>query len=190
MIIKNVNILKVCFAVVTFIVLELGISVDSYSQIQEYDLKAILLERFTQYLEWPENSNMSDASAPFIIGVVGDDPFDGTLETTYSDLKIKNKNVVIKYFDSFRGTQICNLVFISSSMKNNIDSIVNYFSDKPILLVSDVKGFGEKGVLINIFLENNYPKYELHEKKMEALGFKINFRLKRSASIIHDGGNR
>ena len=42
----------------------------------EYDVKAAYLYKFTKFVEWPEAA-FASAEAPFVIGVIGRDPFAG-----------------------------------------------------------------------------------------------------------------
>ena len=45
----------------------------------EYKLKAAFLFNFTKFVDWPPTA-FADATSPVVIGVLGDDPFDGALE--------------------------------------------------------------------------------------------------------------
>src|SRR4051812_38643992 len=42
----------------------------------EYDVKAAYLFKFTKFVEWPASAYASN-DAPFVIGIVGRDPFGG-----------------------------------------------------------------------------------------------------------------
>ena len=42
----------------------------------EYTLKAVYLYSFGRYIEWPKNA-FDSASAPFVIGILGEDSFGG-----------------------------------------------------------------------------------------------------------------
>src|SRR6185295_17077931 len=45
----------------------------------EYQVKAVFLFNFTQFVDWPAQS-FADARAPFVIGVLGRDPFGSALD--------------------------------------------------------------------------------------------------------------
>jgi hypothetical protein len=163
-------------------------TVPAICQISEYTVKAVYLERFTRFVEWPEKMAMADTSKNFILGIIGDNPFGKKLEEIYTDQKIKNKKVRILYFDTISQIQFCHLLFIAQTDNENLLKILSYCSDKPILTVSDTMGFGSYGVQINFFIIDNKVKFEINEKAMLKAGLKCSYLLLKSARIISPGG--
>ena len=47
----------------------------------EYQVKAVFLFNFAQFVDWPASA-FPDATAPLVIGVLGDDPFGPYLDET------------------------------------------------------------------------------------------------------------
>ena len=41
----------------------------------EYKIKGVLLEKFVDFIDWPDGSDISDKSKPFVISVIGENPF-------------------------------------------------------------------------------------------------------------------
>ena len=66
---------------------------------QEYRLKAAFIYNFARFIEWPDDA-FADGKAPFVIAVVGDDPFNGALEQEISGKKVGGRSVVIRHFAS------------------------------------------------------------------------------------------
>ena len=54
------------------------------SQVAEYRLKAAFLFHFAEFVEWPPEN----ASGPFVICIVGEDPFHGDLEEAVQGLSL------------------------------------------------------------------------------------------------------
>lgn len=150
------------------------------------DFKAVLLSKITQYIEWPENANLTDQSKPFIITVIGKNPFGSLLEDLYlsNGQKIKNKYVEIHYIKEIHEIDQCNILFISNSEEKRLMDILYYTKGKPILTISDTKNFGEKGVNINFFISNNRTKFELNETSITNNGFRVDYRLRNIAKIV------
>ena len=88
---------KIWFIVLLIAVL---LQIPCFGQESEYQIKAIFLERFTRFIEWPNSSGISDTSTSFIIAVIGDNPFGSILEQTYAKQKIRNKKVEIRYIST------------------------------------------------------------------------------------------
>jgi thiamine pyrophosphokinase len=155
------------------------------AQYTEYEVKAVYLEKFTRFIEWPIGTSISDTSRPFVLGVLGDNPFDHILEAVYKKYKIKNKNVTIKYFSTPERITECNLLYISESEKEKLNSILAKINNKPILTVSDSDGFAEKGIHINLYVKNNKLHYEINESTLIKSGFSAWAQLLSSAKIVN-----
>ena len=55
----------------------------TYAQPGEYDIKAVFIGKIAQYIEWPADTGMIDANKPFVISVLGKNPFKTILEDMY-----------------------------------------------------------------------------------------------------------
>src|SRR5580692_3792840 len=64
---------------------------------KEYQIKAVFLFNFAQFVQWPE-TNFSGADAPFCIGVLGDDPFDAFLDETVRGETVKGHPLVVRRY--------------------------------------------------------------------------------------------
>lgn len=155
------------------------------AQYAEYEVKAVYLEKFTRFIDWPENSALSDTAQPFVLGVLGENPFDHILDEVYKNNKIKNRKVEVKYFSDPALITECNLLYISASEKDNLLSILSRINEKPILTVSDSKGFSKKGVHINLYGTKNRFYYEINESSLVKSGFSVWAQLLSSAKIVN-----
>src|SRR5258705_10422484 len=63
----------------------------------EYQVKAAFLFNFTQFVEWPPSS-FTSAQAPFVIGILGKDPFGTYLEEIISGERINGHPLVIEHY--------------------------------------------------------------------------------------------
>ena len=176
------NIKKICF---TYLFLVVCFPVVTSAQLSEYSLKAVFLERFTRFIEWPEESVVSDTSKAFVLGVMGKNPFGSILEQLYATQKIKNKEVEIRYISNMDLILGCHLLFISKSEKNELIKILSVTKDKPILTISDEVGFAEKGVLINFYLSQERVRFEINETAFKVSGLKASYLLLDVAKIVN-----
>ncbi len=155
------------------------------SQISEYTVKAVYLERFTRFMQWPAHIAMEDTTRDFILGVIGENPFENKLEEIYSEQKIKNRKVKIVYYQTVSQIDQCHLLFITRTDNDKLFKILAYCSDKPILTVSDTGGFAGYGVHVNFFIVDNKIKFEINEKALLKAGLKCSYLLLKSARIIN-----
>jgi len=151
-----------------------------HAQVSEYEFKAAFIERFTRFVEWP-NEIEGDT---FKVAVIGKTPLKASLDELFANLKIKDKKVEVIYTDEISDLENANLAFISSSEKKRIKEILAFTGKCPILTISDAKGFSEKGVHINMYVDNNYIRYEINKESIEKSGLKVSSLLLTSAKIV------
>jgi hypothetical protein len=156
----------------------------SFSQSRESLVKAGYIEKFTHFVQWPVASNKNDSIETFTIAVIGKNIFGQDLEELFSKTKVKNYKVKITYISSVDEIDNCMILFISGSEINDLDKILHYTTGRPILTISDSKGFGLNGVIINMFTDGNYIRYEINRSTLEKSGLKINSLLLNYAVII------
>ena len=153
-------------------------------QTREYQIKAEFLERFTRFIEWPADSDVSNVSLPFSICIIGKNPYGSYLKDLAGTLKIQNKTIVLSEASSVEQLGTCNLLFISNSEKSRLNSILNYTREKPILTVSDSPGFGEAGVLINFYETEGYVRFEINTGAVERSRLRFSSRLFKLGRLI------
>jgi hypothetical protein len=151
----------------------------------EYVVKSALLEKFTKYVEWPEECNMNNTQEPFVISVLGENPFEKTLETTYTSKRILNKQVKINYIKNISEIQGCHILFISESESHQLTQILSYTKKYPILIVGDNENYGLRGVHINLYLTADETiHFEINLKAVKESKLKISTLLLDYAKII------
>lgn len=173
---------KTCL-VSLFLVLFLPVVI--LAQVSEYNVKAVLLERLTLFIEWPEESAVNDTSQPFILGIIGENPFGSILEQIYSNQKIKDKKVEIRYISKINEIPGCHLLFISKSEKKALSNILSFTREKPILTIGDTKNFAERGVLINFYIFENKIRFEINELESQKSRLFMSYRLLKAAKIVN-----
>ncbi len=163
----------------------IGNPLSTFPQSRENLLKAGYIEKFTHFIEWPGTSDIDNPSASFTIAVFGKDEFENALEQIFSKVLIKNKHVRIKYISSTGEIGNSLILIVSKSEKNRIDDITKYTSGKPILTIGDAKGLCEKGIMINLIIDNNHLRYEINSNTVNKSGLKVSSLLLNSATIVN-----
>jgi len=134
----------------------LSVQFVSYSQqISEFEAKSAFILKITNFIEWPEE--VIEHSSEFTILIYGDSPLNKILASDIkkSDLKIKNKKVIVKGITDIREIKDCQILFISSSEKYELRKILKAIEKSPILTMGDTEGFDQWGIMINIFIKNS-----------------------------------
>ncbi|OQY59592.1 MAG: hypothetical protein B6245_05805 [Desulfobacteraceae bacterium 4572_88] len=95
------------------------------------------------------------------------------LEKIYSRRKIKNKTVRLLEKEVSESISDCHLVFISESEEKRLSEILANTKNRPVLTVGDTKGFAEKGVIVNFYLDEKKVRFEINESAARAAGLSI-----------------
>lgn len=123
--------------------------IEGYDQVQ---MKAGFIFRVSNLIMWPEQSNVSDTSVPFVIGVVGEEELTATLMNFIGKNTIKGKDVQILSIaaDTLENLEKCNVLFIGEFSRRKFKHIIDTVNNYPILTIGDTKGYDKKGVMINL----------------------------------------
>lgn len=153
------------------------------AQSREYILKAGFLEKFTHFVQWPQSARGADSL--FRIAVVGENRFGSVLESLFDEVRVKDRAVAIAYMPQFRETTTPQMLFISGSVSSeNAEKILLYTDGKPILTISEAKGFGKKGAIINLMVVDNFIRYEINLKALERSGLTMSSLLINAATLV------
>lgn len=157
-----------------FLVLLLGITPQlggkgekNLPEYPEYQVKSTFIYKICKFTQWPKPQ---DANSPFIISVLGKLP-SGEKIKLLPDITIHKRTVIIRKIRRLSEVKDSAVLFIASSEAHRIDTILDTVGTKPILTVGDTKGFGQKGVIINLYIEKN------------SVGFEINHEASKKASL-------
>ena len=104
--------------------------------------------------------------------------------TSIQTRTIKGKKVHIKYIKKIDDISGIHLLFISPTPKKILDKIVDYTKGKPILTISDSRGYAENGVQINFFMQDNNVCFEINNQSAITAGLTINYLLLESANNL------
>jgi hypothetical protein len=156
------------------------------SDSSEYLIKAGFIYNFAKLVEWPTTA-FSQQDSPIVIGILGDDPFGGTLDRIVADKKVNGRGFVIKrlrWGKDLKDLKDCKILFISSSEREHIDSVVDTMKWLPILTIGDAPGFAKRGGIVNFTVEDNKVRFEVNVEAAKRADLTISSRLLTLARIV------
>ena len=143
----------------------------------EYEVKARFLLQFPEFVSWPASAGLDDPAKPFVILVLGDSPFGDRLDTAAAGRKAQGHPVVIRYARDAAAMDGCQMVFICASERARLESLVARAEARGALTVADSDGFAEHGVMINLVIESNLPRFEINRGAARAAGLSFNAQI-------------
>jgi hypothetical protein len=160
----------------------------------EYRVKAAFLYKFATYIRWPASTPADDAT-PFVIGVMGRDPFGAALHDVVRGQTVRGRVIRLRALSRVEDALQCDLVFVSSSERANLGQIFGLLRGSPVLTVSDMDGFTEQGGMIGLATtEDLHIRFNINKAAIERAGLRASSRLLHLARIVdevrEDGGHR
>jgi hypothetical protein len=159
------------------------------AQSREYQIKAAFLGNFIQFVTWPTNAFTSQ-SAPFCVGVLGDDPFGSALEQTVQGETADHHKIIVRRCQRMGDCKDCQMIFVCRSQEKNFGAILDALASSPVLTVSDMRGFGRRGGIISFYLEGNKVRFEINLMAAQRDKLKISAQLLNLGKIVEsaEGG--
>ena len=163
------------------IVLMLASAAAPTANLPEYQVKAGFLLNIAQFVSWPSQSS----EAPFVIGILGDDPFGSYLDETVRGQKVNNRSLSVQRFRRRVDSRPCTILFISQSERDRVGQILSNLKGRAVLTVSDIDGFTELGGMIQLFTENNNIRMRINLDAVKASNLRVSSKLLRVAEVAH-----
>lgn len=152
----------------------------------EYQLKAVFLFNFAQFVEWPAQA-FPAPDTPLVIGVLGDDPFGPYLDELVKGEKIGRHLLVVRRYHRVEELTGCHIVFICRSEARDIDRIVARLKGQSLLTVSDADAFTRQGGMVRFAMENGKIRLRINVEAARACALTISSKILRSGTIVTPG---
>jgi hypothetical protein len=153
----------------------------------EYHVKAVFLFNFAQFVDWPAEA-FAGPQAPLVIGVLGEDPFEGFLDQTVAGERLGGRPFQVRRYQSVDEIQTCHVLFISRPGADRPEGILAALRNRPILTVSDAAGFAEHGGMIRFVTEQSRIRLQVDLAAVEAAHLTVSSKLLRVAEIVTPTG--
>lgn len=165
-----------------------GVDPPLRAQASEYQVKAVFLFNFAQFVDWPSGA-FPDSIAPFVIGVLGDDPFGPMLDDAVRGETVRGHPLEVRRFRKIEDVKTCHILFISSSEERHLDAIVASLRNRSILTVSDAQVFPRHGGMVVFVSEKNHVRLRINPAAAAAADLTISSKLLQAADLVAPGGS-
>lgn len=163
---------------------------DNHPTAGEYPVKAAYLLNFTKFVEWPATA-FTNATAPFVVGLVGDDPFGSMLQEAFSGQTVGGRPIVLRRFPVGAKINDCHVLFLSRSARETQEGLLATLQGRPILTVGETEQFLEAGGLINFVLTKERVRFEVNARSAERAGLKLGAKLLGvAARVLSESGGK
>ena len=158
-------------------------SVNAAAAPTEDQVEAVFVFNFSHFVEWPPDA-FGAPSDPFVIGIVGQDPFGAHLDEVVRGEQVNGHPLQVQRFRSIADIKRCQILFIDQSESSRISSILAALHGRNTLTVSQADGAAEHGVMIQFATESNRIRLRINVESARAAGLTISSKLLRPAAIV------
>jgi hypothetical protein len=148
----------------------------------EYEVKAAFLYNFAKLVQWPESA--LGGQAPFVVGVLGDDPFGGVLEKTFEGKAISGHPMLPRRFDRLEEAVTAHVLFVATSEESELTRVLGALRGRPVLSAGEANAFAERGGIVGFKTQDRRVRFDINLERAEESGLKISSQLLKLATIV------
>jgi YfiR/HmsC-like len=152
----------------------------------ENQVQAVFLYNFSRFVEWPAQA-FAAPSDPFVIGILGSDPFGARLDEAVRNEQINGHPLSVRRFRNVAEVENCQILFVDRSETAHLEQILAALDHRSTLTVSQADGAAQRGVMIQFATENNRIRLRINVDSARASGLTISSKLLRPAEIVSTG---
>lgn len=151
----------------------------------QYDVEAVYLFNFGKFVSWPQKNTPG-----FVICVLGENPFGSALDRTISGESIAGKNVEDRQLAHEAEVGGCSILYISRSEEQHLPRILNATRNAPVLTVSDIPNFTQRGGMIQFVVDNGKVRFQVNRTPAERSGLALSSELLKVAVRVTNSSGK
>ncbi len=152
--------------------------------VRDYQIKAAIMYKISKFVTWPEPIGNGQV-VHFGLCILGDDKFGSTLDELETRTTNNKPIRVFRFSQSSAVNEQCHLVFIAESKAIFLDSILDYLAPMPILTISDIVGFVEKGGMLQIVTGDQGIQFFINLNRLNQSGLSVSAQLLELSTIVN-----
>jgi hypothetical protein len=152
----------------------------------EYQLKAVFLFNFAQFVEWPASA-FPEPDTPLGICILGEDPFGAYLDETVRGETVANHPLAIRRYRTVDEIRGCHILFVSRQEQGHLSEILDSLKGHSVLTVSDAERFASRGGMIRFVTDHNRIRLRINLEAARAANLRLSSKLLRPAQIVPAG---
>lgn len=160
----------------------LGSALRSRPEVTPSDVEAAYLYNFGKFVRWPAGA-LQD-SEPFALCILGEDGFGETLDSLIANETLQGHKIVARRLSSVAAANNCQIVFLGQSEEPRLIKDLAALQKKPILTISSLPAFLERGGMIQFLLQNNRVRFAVNLSAAEQTGLALSSELLKVAVYV------
>lgn len=150
----------------------------------EYEVKAAFVHNIAKFVEWPASVGAKEVLR---LCILGPDPF-GAAADGLRGKPVGARMWEVSPVNARANLKECQVLFIGAAEAANLPRLLEGLKASPVLTLGDTEGYAERGVMVNLFLEQNKVRFEINNGAAGRAGLRISSQLLKLARIVAEPG--
>lgn len=167
-----------------------GSLLTSICNADELDQTILYSYKIGKFATWPDKK-LNTATKHFQLCILGWNPFSQQALNMIIGKPVQGIPLSIETFNSGLITEkvlsTCHIVFISSSEKHRLSTILSSLQKIPVLTVSDIHGFSDSGGMITLVKDHGKLRFQINQKALQQANISVSSKIIELAEIIDVG---
>lgn len=150
----------------------------------EYEVKAAFLYHFAYLVDWPAPA---DPAEPFVIAVVGFDPFGATLDEALAGKSVRGQPVRIQRLAGAAQLEDArmSILFVGRGDAEHVRRALAAVAGQPVLTVGESPRFAERGGMIGFRVTHEgRVTFDINRQRAEQSGLRMRSQLLKLARLV------
>jgi hypothetical protein len=149
----------------------------------EYAVKAAFLYNFARFVEWPPEL----PPGPFVVAVLGTDPFGSALDSTFANKSIQGRQLDIRRVTRPEDAGDAQVVFIATTEARQLREILKALGSASVLTVGESEGFALAGGIVGFRMSGNRVRFDINLGQASRARLRISSELLKLARVVGAG---
>jgi hypothetical protein len=153
---------------------------------KEYKLRVAYLYNFSRYFAWPAEAFVA-AGEPFVIGVLGEDPFGVTLNKLEGKRFGEQRKITVRRFSTWEQCDPCHMLYVSSS---EVGLSGAESGRRPLLIVSELNHGDTLGSTIRFYRDSDGTiGFEIDLEAVKRRNLEVDAKLLKLARVVNSSAS-
>ena len=157
----------------------LSLSFSSVEQVDKY--KALFMFKFIQNMEWPAGKT----TEAYKIAIMGNTELIEQMNEIANGRNVNGRPIQVEPFVVGQSLQDVHILFIADSQLPLFEELKDEALSSSAVIITDSRGYGEKGACINFIMDGNRLKYELNTASINEASIVVSASIKSLAVLVN-----
>ena len=153
------------------------------ASLPEYTVKAAFVYNFARFTDWPDAA-FRDAASPLRLCVLGQDPFDGALNTIVGKT-VGSRQLTVSHPLWASEARDCHILFVAATASDRLPEIVALLEGSPVLTIGDTPDAARTGGIIGLENVENRIRFQVNLDAAQQSGLRLSSRILDLATSVH-----